>query len=702
MQPDVLTAFRAWQRRAHAALPGLPGGSPLALADVVPLTVQVDQPRAPSPTSLAQAIAAGPPGLRLALRGLAGSGKTTLARHLAATAEDAIVLYLPGWRLAEGHPFDVIQADMRAACGPRAALGLADALRAAGPAVCVVVDAAPSDRFELRGLGHGLGEPKLVALTRENLLESGTFGDFWEGRLLPLEPAGQATLLALHAGPDADRLGRHLARTEGLHRLARVPGALALFAADRSPRLPTRPVQVFQRTLDALLAPLADPAAARRVLQALALALYETADADWPREVVIGTLDALGRGEVVGARAPFADDLRPPRGAIAGWLAATGLPAARLFLRRAGEATGLLAEAGGRWRAWHPALLDTLYAEHLARHGRAIIAGRARELGNSPRFERVLARTAELAPRPVGVLSALSDARTQNVALRTAGVGPRALCARRGMVDILDALARRFAHHPPGLAYLRSLAHPGADLERCAQVHHALTAIGQGEPDADFFARIGRPMPDHCPLATVVVRGGRTVVGPRYVHLSPYRLSRTVVTQGELRALDPTATAAASDDHPAQGVTWYRAWLYARWVGGRLPTEAEWEHACRAGTDGPWSCDEDALPDHAWFSPSGAWLSVQPVARKRPNPWGLYDMHGNVWEWCADWWRPWAFAEERDPQGPADGILRVIRGGSAQSGAGDCRSGARIGYGPGAAPTAGGFRVVLPAEPATS
>ena len=120
----------------------------------------------------------------------------------------------------------------------------------------------------------------------------------------------------------------------------------------------------------------------------------------------------------------------------------------------------------------------------------------------------------------------------------------------------------------------------------------------------------------------------------------------------------------------------------------RLPTEAEWEYACRAGTTMRWSFgdDESQLGQYAWYLDNACGVEEcypHAVGTKLPNPWGLYDMHGNVAEWVQDWRWPYPSDAQTDPQGPDKGNSRVLRGGSAGTTASVARSANRYGVGPG-------------------
>ena len=126
---------------------------------------------------------------------------------------------------------------------------------------------------------------------------------------------------------------------------------------------------------------------------------------------------------------------------------------------------------------------------------------------------------------------------------------------------------------------------------------------------------------------------------PRHhVELSPFDLAQVPVTNELFGTFDASRLDVRASDRqkPAVDVTWLEASLFALWVGCRLPTEAEWEFACAAGSDGEWCCDDEAeLPLYAWCSENAAG-HLGTVATRRPNVLGLFDLHGNVWEWCTD------------------------------------------------------------------
>jgi len=158
------------------------------------------------------------------------------------------------------------------------------------------------------------------------------------------------------------------------------------------------------------------------------------------------------------------------------------------------------------------------------------------------------------------------------------------------------------------------------------------------------------------------------------------------------------------DTHPATAVSWNDARAFCDWATRttrrpvRLPTEAEWEYACRARSTGAWCCgDADhLLGDFAWYGANAA-RRTHPVGGKKPNAWGLFDMHGNVWEWVADRYGAdyYSSSSTRDPAGPRTGDSRVLRGGSYGADSRLCRSASRRHGLPSNRTVGYGFRVAV-------
>lgn len=186
-----------------------------------------------------------------------------------------------------------------------------------------------------------------------------------------------------------------------------------------------------------------------------------------------------------------------------------------------------------------------------------------------------------------------------------------------------------------------------------------------------------------------------------------FYLGKYLVTQAQWeKTMISSPSGSKGPDLPVEKVSWddCQAFLKKLGTGARLPTEAEWEYACRAGTttalnSGKALTSTEArcpnLDEVAWYRENSGG-KTHPVGQKQPNGWGLYDMHGNVWEWCSDWYGSYPTGEGTNPQGVQSGSRRVLRGGGWYYCASYCRAACRYDFWPKGATEYIGFRAVLP------
>ena len=196
---------------------------------------------------------------------------------------------------------------------------------------------------------------------------------------------------------------------------------------------------------------------------------------------------------------------------------------------------------------------------------------------------------------------------------------------------------------------------------------------------------------------------------PHEVVVTSFHIDKHLVTQAEYQRVtgkNPSRWKVA--ENPVEQVRWSDAVRYCNarsrlddlepcydlrtWEcnfdanGYRLPTEAEWEYACRAGTKTAYSFANtpSKLKDYAWFKDNSG-SKPHPVGKRQPNAWGLYDMHGNVWEWCNDYYKVDYYQQspKDNPKGPKTGETKVVRGGAWKFSADSCRSGYRYNEDPG-------------------
>jgi formylglycine-generating enzyme required for sulfatase activity len=235
----------------------------------------------------------------------------------------------------------------------------------------------------------------------------------------------------------------------------------------------------------------------------------------------------------------------------------------------------------------------------------------------------------------------------------------------------------------------------------------ALTVADRGDQEqAETTNSIGMSLV-LIPAGTFVM--GEAKTGEQEVTLTtPFYLGVCEVTNAQWRrVMERVPSQWKDDDRPVEKVSWkdavdFCARLSARSeerAAGRvyrLPTEAEWEYACRAGTAKKYSFgdDERLVGVYGWCDENSD-HQTQPVGQKKPNAWGLHDMHGNAWEWVGDWYGPYPNGAVTDPTGPSSGVVRCLRGGCWKSSAKGCRSALRGRHDPSGRRSSVGFRVAL-------
>ena len=196
------------------------------------------------------------------------------------------------------------------------------------------------------------------------------------------------------------------------------------------------------------------------------------------------------------------------------------------------------------------------------------------------------------------------------------------------------------------------------------------------------------------------------------VELDGFWMGKYEVTQEQYQAvMGKNPSNFKGGKNPVEMVSWNDATDFCRKLTDkvgrasspaksfRLPTEAEWEYACRAGstTRFCFGDSDNGLDEYAWYTANSG-SKTHPVGEKKPNEWGLYDMHGNVWEWCGDWYADkYGAGAAKNPAGASSGSNRVRRGGSWYYPARYCRSALRNRNAPGFTNRDLGFRAVVPA-----
>jgi len=540
------------------------------------------------------------------------------------------------------------------------------------------------------------------------------------------------------AAPDVDSILRRLESSPGLREACRVPLMLSLLALwIRSAADPlTAPEDFPQNRLTLLRASLRtllerghsrdgrpgvrEWEQARRVLSELSLDLQDSPDEAWSREDLVNRLTRL-RDQ---PESPVGLALRtvPAWQAPGSFLREVALDSAVLAGYEDASSGSLFESAGTRdWRFLHRQFREVLAAEALHRRGESEVIRRARELRSEEvsRWAEVLGFACQLARDPLEILRRLSDV-DEALALRVLpeveGVDHvEALSLLRKtedkawdgdfLIELIDRwIEQGGLSKPDARGWLWRQVNPRRSTEELAYFYYALEHLEEVVDREAFFRQCDRWSESLPTFEWVHVNGGRFQMGSpedeperqgrevqHWVRLSAFELAAHAVTNAAYLAFEPDHELElfdrVSEDeilrHPVVNVSWWRAYLFSRWVGAALPTEAQWEFACRAGTQTPFSLGTTINTGQANFNGNYPYAdgskgeyreATVPVDEFAPNGWGLYQMHGNVWEWCWDGYAEYPEAEERDPRGVSGAPHRVVRGGSWINDARNARS----------------------------
>ena len=673
------------------------------------------------------------PHQRWAILGEPGAGKTTLLRHLcrslAANPDGPVPVFLSLAKHAADRP-DPIEAALSEYKGPQL-----DAVRATLQAaqdaerIWLFLDGldevAPELQEQTRKWLDSLNASRIVVAGRPVSLSQGGIGRDWQSlRVQALNPTQQAELLKNLLGEsEGELVWAELAQRPRMRDMARNPLLLTMVAmvgreaGAMGGALPMHRGQLYAAVIDLLLRrghcpeprSVRDRRAARTILQRLSLALHKGGGEAWTQDELSAVLKQLRRSE------HEIDQL----------LKETWDGSNEQFLDDVGFNSGVLGPHDGPdepWRYLHRSQREYLTAEALAEDEAATQAAladlqvkdRRERQRNANRWGETLVLACNLAAEPLLALTALRKANGE-LALRAVGdvpsLDPDAALTflfetRDWSGEHLLTLARQWAVLDGGDAAIGRLwpllAGSQPDYQS-ARIWYAL--VQMGDPDIKRLRaalRVGA-LPE---FDWVAVEGGTFQMGspdsvghenerPQHaVTLDAFEMTRTTVSSAVFNKVFPSRLKSGGMTQPATRVSWYEAHLFATLVGARLPTEAEWEYACRAGTTTPWSHGEgeDELGKYAWYDANSG-TEVHPVGEKAANPWGLYDMHGNVWEWCADWRADYPADPQTNPSGPPGGGWRVLRGGTYWSDADGCRSASRYALLPSSRVDYFGFRL---------